>query len=125
LSGPDREQAAYAVLIGFLAARRQGHEQEARAFLDHEAKLDATAWPVPIVRFFRGTLSERELMAAASDNDKQTEAHCYIGYQRLLDGDKTVAHEHFTWVRDHGNSSFIEYTMSLAELDKLDRVGSR
>ena len=80
---------------------------------------------MPIVRFFRGALSERELVAAATDNDKQTEAHCYIGYQRLLTGDETIARKHFTWVRDHGNPSFSEYTMSRAELDKLDRVGSR
>ena len=64
-------------------------------------------------------------MAAATDHDKQTEAHCFVGYQHLLAGDKSAAREQFTWVRDHGNASFTEYTMSLAELEKLDRAAKQ
>jgi hypothetical protein len=61
-------------------------------------------------------------MAAATDNDKQTEAHCFLGYRRLRDGDRATARELFAWVRDRGNPALTEYTMSVAELDKHDHA---
>ncbi len=121
LSGTKGELAPYAVIVGYLGARRQGHDQDARTTLNQGANLDSSAWPVPIVRFYRGELSRSDMMAPATDNDKQTEAHCFLGYERLLAGDRSAARQQFEWVRDHGNPRFTEYTMSLAELEKLSR----
>jgi tetratricopeptide (TPR) repeat protein len=121
IGGPKGALSSYSILVGYLGARRQGHNQDAQAMLDEGARLDQSVWPVPIVRFYQGKRSEFELMTAATDNDKQTEAHCYLGYHCLLAGDKSVARAHFTWVRDHGNPGLYEYTMSLAELEKLNR----
>jgi tetratricopeptide (TPR) repeat protein len=123
--GPKGDDAFYAAFLGYLGARRKGLDQDARSFLNEAARLDPAAWPMPVVRFYRSELSQPDLMAAATDNDKQTEAHCYIGYRRVLDGDMAAAREHFAWVRDRGNPDFIEYTMSIAELDKLDRVAKK
>ena len=110
----------YAVILGNLAARQSGDEPGARAFLDDAAgKLDATAWPRPVVHFLRGEINEPALLALAVDDDKRTEAHCFLGLDCALETRKDEAWAHYQWVKEHGNPTFIEYTIALAELDRL------
>ena len=71
--------------------------------------LEPSTWAMPIVRFYRGELSRSELMAATTDNDKQTEARCFLGYQRLLAGDKSAAREQFIQEKK-GPSTFLNLT---------------
>ena len=118
---PDPELTPFAAIFGHLAARQLGDAEAARRFLaDHGGKLDA-AWPHPVVRFLRDDLDEPTLLALADDDDKRTEARCFLGLDHALRGRPAEARAHFRWVKDHGNPAFTEYAVALAELDRLDR----
>ena len=79
--------SSFAVLMGHLAARRIGQDDVARAFLhDAATRSDSSAWPFPIIKYFRGEITESVLLAAATDDNKLTEAHCYLGLKLLEEG---------------------------------------
>ena len=110
----------FLAIIGHLGYREAGMSEEARAILDEAGeKGDTGGWPFPVVRYLRGELGGEELLALASDNDKKTEAHAYIGMDLLLKGEREAARGHFEWVRDYGNKRFFEYPLALAELKRL------
>jgi hypothetical protein len=123
VQGWKGDQAVYAVILGDLAARQAGAEAAAKAFLANAAgKLDAD-WPEPAVRYLRGEIDEPALLALAVDDGKRTEAHCYLGLDLALKGRRDEALDHLRWVMDHGNPSYIEYGIAVAELDRLTGSG--
>ncbi|HMF16924.1 MAG TPA: hypothetical protein VKE98_06920, partial [Gemmataceae bacterium] len=112
----------YAAILGHFAARQAGKETEEKLFLREAAdKLDPSAWPYPIVKFLRGEIEEAALLKSATDNDKQTEARCYLGLHHVLKGEKKKALAHFRWVKDHGSPDFTEYLIAVAELERLEK----
>ncbi len=111
----------YAALLGHFSARRLAQGDQARSFLNDAAtRCTVSDWPYPIVKYLRGEIDEAKLLAAAIDNDKLTEAHCYVALNLLQDGQKDSALTHARWVRDHGNPRFLEHAIALAELDRLN-----
>jgi len=91
-----------------------------RAVLDEAARnCDTNAWPYPVIAYMRGELSPEALLAAASNNDRKTEAHAYMGMDLLLRGRVADAREHFVWVKEYGNKRFLEYPLAVAELARL------
>ncbi|MBI1914875.1 MAG: hypothetical protein HYS12_09080 [Planctomycetes bacterium] len=82
-------------------------------------------WPYPAVQFLRGEIDEPALLKLATDDDKRTEARCFLGMDHALKGRRTEALAHFRWVKEHGTASFIEYTIALAELERLERSPER
>jgi tetratricopeptide (TPR) repeat protein len=119
LQGWQGDSSSYSVVFGCLAARLLGDESRAQKFLtDAEGKLKQE-WPFPVLAYLQGQRSADDLLVLARDNDQQTEAHCYIGLNLLASGNTIDAREHLGWVRDHGNKSYVEFPISLAELDRL------
>ena len=87
-------------IIGSLAARRSGDESEARALLERAAAgMDPNAWPYPIVAYLMRAVTARILLEAADEPSRATEAHLFIGLDRLLNGDQTGAAEELRWIR--------------------------
>ena len=122
LQGWEGDLAPYAVLLGNFAARQATDEAAALRFLkDSTGKLDE-AWPYPAVKFLRGEIDEAALLKEATDDDKRTEAHCFLGLDHALKGRKDKTLVHYRWVKEHGNVTFNEYTISLAELERLERL---
>jgi tetratricopeptide (TPR) repeat protein len=120
LIGWNDNRAPYVVVLGHLAARQAGDEPVAKQFLNDSAgKLDE-GWPYPVLKFLRGEIDEAALLGLASDDDKRTEARCYLGFDHALKGRKDEALAHFRWVKEHGNATFIEYTIAVAELKRLE-----
>ena len=78
---------SYAVILGPAStARKVGDEALAKRFLSNSAgKLDE-AWPHAVVRYLRGEIDEAAVMSSATDDDKRTEAHCYLGMDHDLKG---------------------------------------
>jgi tetratricopeptide (TPR) repeat protein len=119
--GWKESQATYAVLIGFFAEKRAKREDTAKRLLDDGAgQCDREAWPFPILGFLRHEIDEDPLLALAGDDYGQTEARCYLGLDHLLAGRIDRAREHFRWVKEHGATSSMEYTIAVAELDRLE-----
>ena len=123
LEGWRGEHSQYAVLWGYFGSRRTGKAEAARRFLDDAAaKCDTAAWPYPVIRYLRGEIDQNALLAAATDTDKMTEARCYLGLDLAEKGKTAEAREHFLWVKEHGNPGFTEFTIALAELDRLEKA---
>ena len=113
-------RSAYSSIIGSIAAQRAGKLKDARAFLDDfKANGDTGAWPYPIIRYLRGETNSGEVMAAATDNDKRTEVHCFLGLDLLIKKKPAGVKDHFLWVKDRGNPLFVEYEIAVEELDRM------
>jgi tetratricopeptide (TPR) repeat protein len=113
---------AYASILGHFAARAAKKDAVAKRFLtDSAAKLDQKEWPFSVIRFLRAEIDEAALLKLATDDDKRTEAHCYLGLDHMLKDHKKEAVEHFHLVKEHGNTSFVEYTIAVTELERLER----
>ena len=121
LEGWKGDLAPYAVIVGHLAARQRQDEEAAKRFLsDSVGKLDQ-AWPYPAIQFLRGEIDEPALLKLATDDDKRTEARCFLGMDHALKGRRGEALAHFRWVKEHGNVASMEYTIATAELERLER----
>jgi tetratricopeptide (TPR) repeat protein len=121
LQGWKGELAPYAVVMGHFAARQGREETAAKRLLADSAGKLTEDWPYPAVRFLREEIDEGVLLGLATDADKRTEARCYLALDHVLKGRKNEALVHFRWVKEHGTVSFTEYTIALAELERLER----
>ncbi|OLE56068.1 MAG: hypothetical protein AUG51_00100 [Acidobacteria bacterium 13_1_20CM_3_53_8] len=119
--GWQDDHSAYMALAAHFGYRQARQTTDADHMLEEAAsKLDASAWPYPVIRYLRHELSGEELLALATDNDKLTEAHAYIGLDLSLSGNRERAAEHLRWVRENGNRNFVEYPLALAELSRIE-----
>src|SRR5260370_39387412 len=90
-------------LLGVLAARHDGRELAAGAFLDEAvANLKPALWPAPLFRYLKGQIPEKDLLAVANDPQKETDARTVIGLEHLHRGHRKAAMEYLIWVRDDG-----------------------
>ena len=100
--------APYLALLGYLAARRDGHAEAADTFLAEAlANTRPPDWPAPVFRYLRHTLPASQLMDSSDDANKRTEARTVIGLDLLFRGERTAAEEHLRWVTDHGANGSI------------------
>ena len=118
----DRSQ--YMVLVAHFGHRRGGGAAEATRVLEDAAtKCDNKRWPYPLIRYLRRELTAQDLLKSASDNQKMTEARAYLGMDLLLSGRPQEAMEHFEWVQTNGQKTYLEYRLSLAEIDRARKAG--
>jgi lipoprotein NlpI len=123
LEGVKGNLSTYAVILGQIAARLAKDDTKRMSFLEDAAtKLDVNSWPYPVVKLLRGEIDEPALLAAAIDDNKRTDARCYLGLDQLIKGKTDQAASHFRWVREHGNPTFVEYGIAQAELDRLEKA---
>jgi lipoprotein NlpI len=114
------EYSTYIVLLGHFALRRAHHDGDARRLLDEATtKIDTTDWPYPVIRYLRKEIDGKALLAAATDNDKMTDAQTFLGLDLIESGRSADALPGLKWVRDHGRKSFIEHDIAVAEIDRI------
>lgn len=66
---------------------------------------DSKVWPQKVLLYLDKKLTAKELLDTAIDNQTAlTEAHCYIGFDSMLTGDKVKAKQHFLWIKEHSGS---------------------
>jgi tetratricopeptide (TPR) repeat protein len=118
--GWQDDSSAYMALAAYFGNRLSKREDQAGRVLNLAlSKLDSSSWPYPVFRYLKSDLGDDALMALATDKDKQTEAHAYVGLKLALEGKKDEAVRHLEWVKENGNRDFVEYPLSLAELGRL------
>ncbi len=117
------QHAPYMAFVAALGYRRAGREQSALQILDEAVRaIDPKTWPYSVARYLQGALPAESLLALATDNDKKTEAHTYIGMDLLLNGvADAAAREHLRWVAENGNPNFTEYDLAVSELGRLEK----
>jgi len=118
----SRERAPYMAIVGSLGYMKAGRADDASRLLDLAHKrLNASAWPYPIVAYLRNEISKETLLSSATDNDRMTEARTYVGLALAAAGDRQEALKHFHWVKENGNKSFVEFPAALMELRRLEQ----
>src|SRR5262249_1821707 len=79
------ELSLYAALLGHFAARQSEDEAGATRLLkDGFGKLDEAIWPYPVVKFLRNEIDETALLKLATDDNKRTVVHCFLGLDKKL-----------------------------------------
>ena len=115
-----------AAILGHFAARREGNGPLATRFLDEALFKCDESWPYPVVRYLRGELDEKALLAASDGADKMTDTRCVLGFEDVLRGRKDEAIAHFRWVKENGvarDDTIIisSFHVSCGELDRLEK----
>jgi len=121
LKGWKDERALYMVLIGYLGYRYGRQDEDAQKFLSEaKTKCETANWPYPVILYLLQESSAQELLQAAADNDKRTEAHAYMGIALALSNKRQEALTHLKWVQEYGNKGFVETIFANRELDRLE-----
>ncbi|HLM03273.1 MAG TPA: tetratricopeptide repeat protein [Pyrinomonadaceae bacterium] len=122
LQGWDEESSPYAALIAYFGWRIEKRAADMNRILKASLeKFDKTSWSYMIFRYLNREISAEELLKSADNQNKQTEARAYIGLDLSLDGKTEEALPYFKWVKENGNSSFLEYGYSVAELERIEK----
>lgn len=113
------EQLAYFAFTNYLASRRLGVENSGEALKAIKAKLSDKSWAYKVASFLDGTMSQKDFIEAAQNNDQKTETNFYTGMVNLFDGKRAEAKERLEWVIKNGTREFIEYHYAVRELQDL------
>jgi len=112
--------AAYAVILGALALRRAGTQQEATKFISEwRPRLDAAKWPAPVIEYLDGRMQESALFAAARGPGERTEALAYAGASLLAAGQQQEGIDVLQRVLREGEPGYLEYDLAYHELRRL------
>jgi tetratricopeptide (TPR) repeat protein len=119
--GWSDDHAPYLALAVYFGYRQAKRDDDAKKFLDEAStKMETSEWPYPVARYLQHAINEQELLALATDNDKLTEAHAYIGLELSLSGNRDAALTHLRWVKENGNKRFVEYALAATELSRIE-----
>src|SRR5262249_35697019 len=83
--------APFMALLGALAARRDGRELAADAFLDEALANTRPGWPAPLFRYLKGQTTAAALIAAMADPVREAEARAVVGFDLFARGDRAAA----------------------------------
>lgn len=126
LKGWRDKNSIYVVIWEYLGYR-QIHQDEAarRVFDEAVSKVKKNDWPFPVVRYLRRDISEQELLASATELDKQIEARTYLGMHLCLSNRVEEARTHLNWVMENAKKSSAYYKLALSELERIEKKVSR
>ncbi len=120
LKGWNDGLSPYMAILAVLGARQAGRPDAGERVIDEAlANLSLRTWPVPVLTYLRGQITESALLADAVSTRQQAEAHAFLGFDRLRAGDSTGATLHLTWARDHGAVGSIAADVARAALGRL------
>ncbi|MGE0822019.1 MAG: tetratricopeptide repeat protein [Candidatus Binatia bacterium] len=113
----EEGRSQYMVIFAYFGDRWAKRDNEAKQILEEAAsKCNQAVWPYPVIRYLRREVSAEDLLAAATDSDKKTEARTYLGLDLMLAGKQEEGRRHLQWVKDNGRKAFAEYAFALAAL---------
>jgi tetratricopeptide (TPR) repeat protein len=113
--------APYMSVLAVLGARRAGRTTDAARALDEGlANLSPHSWPVPVLRYWQGTITETALLQSAVNTRQQAEVQTFLGLDRLGAGDSAGALVHLRWAKDHGQPGSIAADVAAATLKRLE-----
>lgn len=120
LKGWRDTHSLYMIIVAHLGFRQARRAAPANEFLKLAmSKIEDSAWPYPIIRYFHHEITAQDLLGLAKDKDKMTEARTYIGIDQALSGHSDEALAHLNWVKDNGNKRYFEYQLALSELSRI------
>jgi tetratricopeptide (TPR) repeat protein len=107
----------YLSIHAHLIALAVGDKANPAKYLAMAQQSKATDWPAPCVDYLARRISEEQLLALATDNNKQTEARAYIGFRQVFTGNHAGL-DHLRWVAKNGNPHYTETDQAIAYLKR-------
>jgi tetratricopeptide (TPR) repeat protein len=121
MKGWRNENSHYAALVVYFALLQTQETKAAEQFLnDALSKLDSTVWAYPVLRYLKGELTAEQVLNKANNQQKQIEAHAYIGMNLSFKGNITDALTHLNWVKENGNKNTAEYGFAISEIKRIE-----
>jgi tetratricopeptide (TPR) repeat protein len=121
--GWQDDHSSYMALAAYFGLRQSKQPDPAGKILEEAStKLIPSEWPYPVIRYLQRLTTAPQLIELATDNDKLTEAHAYIGLDLSLSGASEKALPHLQWVRDNGNKNFVEYLLAIGEIRRIESI---
>ena len=111
----------YMAILAVLGARQAGRPDDAERVLDEAlANLSPRVWPVPVLRYLRGQLTETRLAPGRGQHPATSGGACLPGFRppagrRPRRCDSVTSH----WAKDHGPSARSR-RMSRAVLSRIE-----
>jgi lipoprotein NlpI len=119
--GWSDDSAPYAALTAYFGYRKDKREDEAAKLIEEmSSKLDANAWPYPVIKYLDRQMTAQQLISSARGRDELTEARAYAGMDLSLGGNRDEAVVHLRWVKEKGEQGPGQYAMALGELRRLE-----
>jgi tetratricopeptide (TPR) repeat protein len=124
LQGWRDSLSPYMAVLAVLGSRQAKRQADGdRVASEALANLSARAWPVPVLGYMKGSLSETALLQAAVSKRQQTEAHAFIGLVRLQGGDKKGASDHLRWATENGSAGSVAGDVARSALSRIEQAG--
>jgi tetratricopeptide (TPR) repeat protein len=125
LQGWRDSVSPYMAILAVLGSRQANHQAEGdRVLSEALANLSPRAWPVPVLRYLQGSVSESSLLQSAVSKRQQTEARAFIGLMKFKAGDLPGAREHLRWSAENGSPGSIAGDVARSALARIDQPGS-
>lgn len=116
----DPGWADYPQLRIWMARVRLGEREAASKDLKAHLARSKDEWVAAIGRYLLGELQEEAfLKAAAAEEERRAQAWFYLGYRKLLDGDRAGAAASMEKCVGLKKTEFMEHMNALAELQRL------
>lgn len=106
------------VLLSNITLRKLGKSEEARMVLTKGLSRCKKVWPYPLLEYFDGKIDERAVIRmAGADEFKLTQAHTYIGMDKLLRGKQAEGRDDLQYVVDEYDRYTVEYMLANLEVN--------
>ena len=90
--------APYMAVLAVVGARAAARPQQAQIVIDEAlVNLAPRTWPMSVLHYLKGDLTEPALLDAASGDRQRAEAHLFIGLNQLQAADRSQALSHLRW----------------------------
>jgi tetratricopeptide (TPR) repeat protein len=107
-----------AVLEALALSSPASHFARRKALNDSIGHLNARAWPTPVLHYLRGDLNEMTLLRDAIGPRQQSEAHAFLGIERMRSGETAQGTFHLRKAIELGSAGSIATDISRAMLDR-------
>jgi tetratricopeptide (TPR) repeat protein len=121
LNGWHDGLSPYMTILAVLGSRQAGRPEAAVRVLDEAlTNLSRGTWPVPVLRYLRGEVTETALLQSAVSTRQKAEAHAFLGFDRLRADDRAGAIFHLRWAKDKGAVGSIAADVARTTLARLE-----
>lgn len=113
--------STYAILWQYYSLKKMGKDVEAQKLLNNYAGNDKRKeWESCLIEYYKGKLTESELISKTRHNCDRCEAFFYIGSQYLLKNDKEKSAQYFKKTLNTNIFCYGEYIAARVRLEQLE-----
>ncbi len=110
----------YAAILDSTALRRLHKVAEADQVLAEAKSKRSGAWSELLIQGVSGDIGADQLLQASRLHNKEAVARCFLGLNALALGNKAVARENLSWVKESADQAVDEYSLATSQLARIE-----